>query len=331
MKALVTGPTGFIGSHLVEVLAGGGWDVRALVRGTSDTSLLDEQGIEKAVGDVRDADSFTEAAKGMDAVFHAAALVGEWGDPKDFYDINVKGMKNAIDAADAAGVPRFVDVSSTSVHGYEGFDKDTEDLPYRKTGVLYSDTKMEAEKLVWAAHAEGRIQATTVRPCMVWGPRDRAFMTKVIFSCRSGMFAYINGGDHIVGLAHVRNVCDIIKRAAENEDAVGKAFIATDGCDTTVRQMTEKLCEEVGVKKPRMSIPYPVAKFIGSASEGFFRMIGAKKSPMMTRMGVAVMGNNLSFDISRAKKVLGYEPQYRFPQGLGTFLEWFKSTYNFRS
>jgi len=281
------------------------------------------------VGDVRDPDSLKKAMEGVEVVFHAAALVGEWGKPKDFYDINVTGMKNAIDAAEEAGAGRFIDVSSTSVHGYEGFNRESEDLPYRTTGILYSDTKMEAEKLVWAAHAEGRISASTIRPCMVWGPRDPAFMPKIIFACHNRMFAYVNGGRHLAGLAHVRNVCDVLRLAAEKEEAQGKAFIVTDDCDTTVRGMVETLCDELGIKKPRLNMPYPVAKWVGAASEGLFRLFGSEKAPMLTKMGVAVIGNNLSFDVSRAKKVLGYDPQYRFPQGLGNFLDWFKSTYKF--
>lgn len=327
MKALVTGPTGFIGSHLVETLLDGDWEVKALVRETSDTSVFDGLDLELARGDVRDADSLRKAVEGTEIIFHVAALVGEWGAPEDFYDINVKGMENIIEAAAAGGVTRFIDVSSTSVHGYEGFDNDTEELPYVKTGVLYSDTKLEAEKLVWQAHAEDRIQASTIRPCMVWGPRDRAYMTKIILMCKSRMFSYIDGGNHPAGLAHVRNVCDVIVRAAGNEEAAGKAFIATDDCDTTVRRVVETLCDELGLKKPFLSIPYGAAKTLGGISENIYRMMGAKKAPPFTRMGVACVGNPLSFDVSRAKKVLGYEPRYRFPQGLHDYLDWFKKEY----
>ncbi len=328
MKALVTGPTGFIGSHLAEMLLENDWEVRALVRETSNKKDIENLDLEYITGDVRDVDSMKKATKGVEAIFHVAALVGEWGRPQDFYDINVKGMENAIEAAAANRVERFIDVSSTSVHGYEGFDKDTEELPYVKTGILYSDTKMEAEKLVWQAHAEGRIQASTIRPCMVWGPRDRAFMTKMIFMCKSRMFIYVNGGNHIAGLAHVKNVCDIIVRAAECGEAVGKAFIATDDSDTTVREVVETLCDELSIKKPFMSIPYVVAKAVGSVSEKFFRAIGSEKGPVLTKMGVACVGNSLSFDVSRAKKLLGYEPTYRFPQGLHEYIDWFKSEYN---
>jgi len=331
MKALITGATGFIGSHLIEVLTDNNWDVRVLVRAESNLRNLASRSLERVTGDVRDPDSTSRAVKGVDVIFHAAALVGEWGDPKDYFDINVTGMKNMIDSAAAAGVPRFIDVSSTAVHGDEGFSNSTEDNPYVKTGILYNDTKLEAEKLVWQAHAEGRIRASTVRPCMVWGPRDRAFMPKIILACRSRMFVYINGGNHVAGLAHVRNVCDAIHRCAMSEEAVGKAFIITDGCDTTVRGMVETLCAELGLKKPRFSIPYSFAKAAGGFSENVYRRMHSKKAPLLTKMGVACIGNNFSFDITRARTVLGYEPRYRFPHSLQPFLDWFKAEYKFTS
>lgn len=325
MKALVTGATGFIGSHLVEMLGDRGWQVRALVRTTSDTVRLERLGAELARGDVRDRDSIAAALKGCDVVFHSAALVGEWGAPRDFFDINVTGMKNLIEAADETGVRRIIDVSTTDVHGFEDFKRDSEELPFRKSGTLYSDSKLEAEQLVWEAHVQKRISATTIRPAMVWGTRDPAFFTKIIDLLKRRRFIYIDGGRHIAGLTHVRNVCDAIIRAAETEDAVGKAFIITDGCETTHREIIEKLCDELGLKRPRFSISYSTAKALAAASESFFRRIGAKSTPMITKMGVACVGNDLSFDVSRAKKILGYAPKYKFPQSLPEFIEWYKS------
>lgn len=329
MKALVTGATGFIGSHLVEVLKDREWDVRVLVRKTSNLASLEKLDIEKVEGDVREPDCLTAAVKGVDAVFHGAALVGEWGKPEDFHNINVLGMENMIRAAAGEGQLRFIDISSSSVHGYEGFDRDTEELPYRKTGILYSDTKMEAEQLVWKAHAEGLIRATTIRPVMVWGPGDRAFMTKIIFALKRRLFCYVNGGAHIAGLAHVRNVCDAIVRAADLEEAVGKAFIVTDDCDTTVKTMVEALCEEFKLPKPIFSMSYSITAKLGAVSESIYRFFGAANPPLLTKMGVACIGNNLSFDISRAKDVLNYKPKYRFPQGIQQFHDWFKNEYGF--
>ncbi|HPN93124.1 MAG TPA: NAD-dependent epimerase/dehydratase family protein [bacterium] len=326
MKTLITGATGFIGSHIAEACADKGWEVKLLVR---DAGRLPDEvkklSLETFIGDVRDAESLLKAMKGMELIVHSAALVGEWGDPKDFYDINVQGMANMIDAAEKTGTKRLIDISSTSVHGYEGFNRDTEDMPYKKTGVLYSDTKLEAEKLVWEAHAQGRVIATTIRPCMVWGPRDRAYFTKIIEMLKKRRMMYVNGGKNIAGLSHVRNICDAILLAAEKEEAQGKAFIITDDSDVTLREVVEKLCESLSLKKPIFGVSHATAKLMSDVSERIFRKLGAKNTPMLTRMGVACVSNNFSFDISRAKNILGYAPRYTFPGALPEYIAWHKS------
>jgi nucleoside-diphosphate-sugar epimerase len=326
MKALVTGATGFIGSHLVDVLLERNCEVRAMARTTSARCTL-ARGAQTVIGDVRDPGSLTKAAQGVDIVFHCAAHVGEWGAPGDYYDINVTGMKNMIDAAAAAGVARFMDVSSVAVHSNHNHDHSTEDALIRKSGVLYNDSKVDAEKLVWAAHEQGRIRATTIRPVMVWGPRDRIYFPKMIHALRKRVFAYMGSPDSIAGLAHVRNVVDIIVRAAENEDAVGQAFIAADGCETTVRDIVEALCAELNLPRPLMTLPYGLARTLGAASETLGHAFHVKKAPLLTKMGVELMGNNLSFSIEKAKRVLGFEPQHRFPESLPGFLEWYQNEY----
>jgi nucleoside-diphosphate-sugar epimerase len=327
MRALVTGATGFIGSHLAEVLKDKGWDVRALVRISSRTDFLKKIEVETAVGDVRDKETLKAALAGREVVFHAAAFVGEWGAAEDYYNTNVGGMKNLIDACDETGVRRLVDVSSVSVHGYEGFNRDTEESPYVASVTFYGDTKLEAEKLLWEAHAQGRIEATSIRPSMVWGPRDRAFLTKIILLLMRKRFVYIDSGRHIAGLAHVRNVCDALFRAAQTPSSAGKAFIITDDDETTYRDIVEKLCGELNLKKPRFSISYGTAKSLANLSEKYYRRIGAKEAPILTKTGVVCLGNDLSFDCSRAKALLGYAPRYFFPQSLPEYLDWFKSEY----
>ena len=254
MKALVTGATGLIGSHLVETLLERGCEARALVRSRGGAAFLNAPGAEQVEGELRDADSLARAAAGVDVVFHVAALVGEWGAARDFHEVNVRGTENVIAACERAGVDRLVAVSSSSVHGYRDFNGDNEDAPMKKDGILYSDSKVDAEKLVWAAHEAGRVRAATVRPVMVWGPRDRAFFTKVLLALKSRMFAYVGGGRKIIGLSHVRNVCDVLYRAATSEAAAGKAFLVTDGCRTTMCDIVEALCREFNLSKPFLNL-----------------------------------------------------------------------------
>ncbi|MEW5944785.1 MAG: NAD-dependent epimerase/dehydratase family protein [bacterium] len=326
-RIFITGGTGFIGQHIVRQLAGEGFEVRALARKTSDVRGIKVEGVETVEGDVRDAGSLEKALRGAEAVVHAAALVGEWGRARDFQDINVKGTANVLAAMRTAGVRRLIDVSTCSVHGYEGKDRTDETAPHVKTGVLYSDTKVEAEKLVWEAHGRGEVVATAIRPVMVWGPGDRAFLAKLIGMMRSGVFTYIGSGDNVAGLCHARNVAEIIMLAIGNEKSAGEAFLVNDGCGTTYRELAEAIADRMKLRVRYVRVPYGAAKLAGSASETFFRAAGRRTAPLVTKMGVAVLGNNLSYSIEKARRVLRYEPVARFPGGLDEYISWYRGTF----
>ncbi|HEX5580839.1 MAG TPA: NAD-dependent epimerase/dehydratase family protein, partial [Gemmatimonadaceae bacterium] len=181
--ALVTGATGLVGSHLVERLRAGGWTVRALTRNPSAArGALAALDAEPVAGDVLDAQSFADAARGCDAVVHAAALItarGGW----DAYDAtNVRGTRNAVAAARAAGA-RLLHVSSVAVYGAgtrygHGDHGTTEDLPLAALPVheWYARSKRESEALVLDAHRRGELWAAAIRPSVLYGPRDRQFV-----------------------------------------------------------------------------------------------------------------------------------------------------------
>lgn len=320
-KVLVTGATGFIGSHLADRLRADGFDVRVVARKTSNLDHVERLGVEVVEGDVRDAGSLRRAVRGVETVFHSAALVGEWGSRGDFFDINVMGVRNLLDAMKDEGVRRLIDVSTCAVAGYEGKDNTDETAPFVKTGVCYSDTKADAEKVVWEYHRRGDVEATAIRPVMVWGPRDPAYLSKLIKLMRSGVFVYIGDGNNIVGLSHVRNVVHLIMLAYEKKESVGEAFLVTDGCKTTYRDIVRALAGKLNLKVRTLSIPYPVAKVLGGVSESTFRLAGSKKTPLLTRMGVFILGNSLSYSIEKARRVLGYEPQVAFAEGIDEYVE----------
>ena len=165
---LVTGATGLLGSHIVEKLRAAGEDVRALVRPTSDTRFLDTLGVDKAVGDVTDPESIARALDGVQTVYHSAARVGDWGPWEEFVAITIDGTRNMIEAAARANVQRFLHISSISAYGHV----DGEGLVLDETAPLgqklykwsyYSRAKVEAERIVWAAHEAGDVPVTVIR------------------------------------------------------------------------------------------------------------------------------------------------------------------------
>ena len=188
---LVTGATGLLGSHITQKLRAAGEPVRVLVRPSSDTSVLDQWGVEKAVGDITDRESLDAAMKGVTRLYHAAARVGDWGPWQSFVSITIEGTRNLLDAARKASLQRFLHISSISAYGHP----DGEGLVLDESAPLgqdlhrwsyYSRAKAEAERLAWEYHRRGDVPLTVVKPSWLYGERDRASIPRLIRAGRAG-------------------------------------------------------------------------------------------------------------------------------------------------
>ena len=254
MKNLVTGGSGFLGSHLVEALLARGEKVRALVRPTSKTVHLASLGVELAYGDLSDVQSLRTATRDVERVYHCAALAADWGTREAFHAANVTGVRNLVEMSLEAGVNKFVHVSTTDVYGHPDYPAD-ETAPYRLRGWHYGDTKIEGEQLVWAYHRQHGLPVTVVRPVNIYGPRSTTFVLEIVELLKSGSMVHIGSGRKPAGLAYVTNVVDVMLRAADSESSVGQAYNTSDGSDVTWRQYVDRLAEIVGVSSPRIVIP----------------------------------------------------------------------------
>ena len=203
MKALVTGAAGFIGSHIVERLLAQGHEVRAFVRPTSDCSFLEGLGAELARGDVTDIESLRAAMPGIDAVFHAAANVSNWGPWKEFEAVTVRGTENTLRAAADAGVKRFLQVSTNNVYD----DRVRKRRRLDESGPFttgpsafghYSLSKVLAKKAAFRYHAEGALAVSAIRPGWVYGPRDRNLVPYMVDFVRSPLAAWVGDRDPIL-------------------------------------------------------------------------------------------------------------------------------------
>ncbi|MEW6776122.1 MAG: NAD-dependent epimerase/dehydratase family protein, partial [Bdellovibrionota bacterium] len=177
MKALVTGATGFVGSHLVRDLLARGVEVRVLARKTSPWKNLENLSVERAEGDVRDADSLARAMRGCEAVFHAAAQYTFWeADPRSYYDINLEGTKNVLRACEKSKVKRLVYTSTiATVGGARSPDallNESATYNLDETKDHYILSKKQAETEVLKATQEGRLDAVIVNPGGPIGARD---------------------------------------------------------------------------------------------------------------------------------------------------------------
>jgi len=213
----VTGATGFLGHNLIPLLVERGHRVRALVRPTSDLGYLRECGIELASGDVRDADAVHAAMAGCDAVIHAAGKFRFWGQYEEFHDINVEGTRNVLEAAQRAGVRRFIHISTIAVVGSPTPAMlITENTPCQPVDD-YQRSKLEGERLVRAYHAEHGLPAILLRAGAFYGPWGRYAFNRMFFEDPlKGLPLRVHHGQHVTFPIFVPDLCHTIESALMN-------------------------------------------------------------------------------------------------------------------
>ena len=324
---LLTGATGLLGSHIAAKLRAAGRDVRALVRGGSDTSFVDSIGVTKAVGDITDADSLAAALDGVETVYHVAARVGDWGPWEDFVAVTVGGTRNMIQAAARAGVKRFLHISSISAYGHpngEGLVLDeTAPLGYNlHKWSYYSRAKVEAEKVVWAAQERGDVPVTVIRPSWLYGQRDRASMPRLIRAISTGKAKLIGDGTNRLNLTYAGNEADGCILAAESPKAVGQAYNLCNDGEITQAEYINKIAASIGAKPVTKKVPYKVAYSAAFLMELFGHMVGRKSPPLVTRYSVWLIGRRCFFSSEKIARELGYAPAVGNDEGKSRSLAW---------
>jgi len=322
--AYVTGGTGFIGSRLVERLVKEKYRVKALVRPTSDCSRLEALGAELVRGDVTDPpESLRPGTEGATHLFHCAATIDEWAPLSRMVRVNVEGLRNVLEAVRGSKLERFVHMSSAVVYGAHDRVNVDESAPFVETGDHYNHTKIACERVLRDFVRETGLRGVVLRPPYVYGERDRQFLPRVLSTLRNHAWVYLSGGTVPFTLACVENVIDACVLAASREEAVGEGFIITDGEAITRREFVEILCEEMGYERPTKSMPRVVAKALCPVSEGLAKLLGAKEPPRLNRFRYKFAGVRLTFDISKARRLLGYEPHRAMHDCLRRTARWF--------
>ena len=318
---LVTGGTGLLGSHIVEALVRAGGGVRVLVRAGSDTRFLKSLGVELVEGDITDAGSLDRVCQGVTRVYHSAARVGDWGPWREFVEITIEATRKLLGAATAAGVRRFLHISSISAYGHVNQPRLVLDEAAPLGRCLdkwsyYSRAKVEAEKLVWAAHQRGDLEVTVIRPSWLYGPRDRATIGRLCTSIRRGKLRLIGDGNNRLNLVHAGNVAEAAVTASVAPQAVGEAFNCSNDGAITQRQYFNMVAEALGEAPITRKIPYTVAYNLGFLLELIGHTFRLKRNPLITRYSVWLMGRKTFFDCGKARRVLNWQPAVGYEQGI---------------
>jgi nucleoside-diphosphate-sugar epimerase len=325
-RYLITGGTGFAGSHVAEAAQAAGHEVRCLARPGSDTAFLNTLGVEIVAGDINTPMSLAAACEGVDVIVHCAAKVGDWGHVDEFRQVNVKGLRNLLEVAKQITLQRFVHVSSLGVYEarhHHGTDE-TEALPEEHIDG-YTQSKVEAETLALEYHRKAGVPVTIVRPGFIYGPRDRSVLPRIIERLGKGSIIYIARGQYALNTTYVGNLVDAILLAADNPAAVGEVFNITDGEFVSKRKFFETIADGMGLPRPKRNIPLFLGRFLARWRERVFRKKNKPHPPLITQATLKFAGLNLDFSIGKARTVLGYAPRVSFAEGMAVTLATLKN------
>ncbi len=327
---LLTGATGFVGSHVAEALARRGDAVRTLARAGSDTAFLDKLGVTVVRGDLTDAEALKRAVEGCDVVVHCAAKVGDWGHVDEYRKVNVEGLRNLLDATLGKPLHRFVHVSTLGVYAarHHYATDETEPLPNDHIDG-YTQSKVEAERLALEYHRKQKVPVTILRPGFVYGPRDRMVLPRLADRLKERSVIYIARGRYALNTTFVGNIADAVLLAidAPAEACVGEVFNITDGEFVSKQRFFETVADGLGLKRPRGFPPVPIwlARVMANWREGVFRRKNKPHPPRITQAQLKFAGLNLDFSIAKARTKLGYTPRVLFDEGMKQALDWYKS------
>jgi nucleoside-diphosphate-sugar epimerase len=315
VKALVTGGGGFLGRAITLQLLDRDDQVAVFSRRRFED--LEAKGATSLQGDLADFESVRAACEGCDVVFHVAALAGAWGPAEAYERTNVLGTENVIRACKEAGVGRLVFTSSPSaisppeMHHHEGVD---ESVPYpTKFLAHYPRTKAASEQAALAANGDA-LKVCALRPHLIIGPGDPHLLPRVIARVKQGRLRIVGEGHNLVDFTYVEDAARAHLLAADalrgKAPAAGKAYFITQGDPTPLWPWLNDLLEEIGLPRITKTISAAAAMRLGATLETVWRWLRLSGEPPMTRFVAVQLATSHWFDISAARRDLGYAPRH---------------------
>ncbi|MCD6116187.1 NAD-dependent epimerase/dehydratase family protein [bacterium] len=321
IKVFVTGATGFTGGHLARALNKKGYQVRCLVRSKEKGAGLESLGMELAVGDLTDKKSLVPALNGIDIVYHIAAVYREQNIPrKRFWEVNVEGTKNLLEASAETGIKRFVHCSTVGVQGEIENPPASENTRYNP-GDYYQESKMEGELLALDFFKNRGLPGVVFRPVGIYGPGDTRFL-KLFKFIGNRKFRMFGSGNVLYHLTYIDDLVDGIILVGETPGVEGEIFTIAGERYTTLNEFVETIAKVLNVNIRKLHYPVWPLWLAGALCE--FVCTPLRISPPVYRRRVDFFIKDRAFDISKAKKVLGYNPNVSIYDGLKKTAEWYK-------
>ncbi len=318
---LLTGATGFIGSHLLNTLVENGLPNRVLVRNEKTGSIRESPLIQATMGDLANPDSLRSIADDVEIVFHLASIINAVPEAYETYwKSNVLGTYNLLKSLNKHKIRRFVYCSSVGVLGpLEKMPAD-EDQDCRPQNA-YEKTKHEAEKVVRSECTKLKIPYAILRPSWGYGPGDRRTF-KLFEAIKKKRFVMIGSGRTLIHPVYVQDVVQALIRCAFHPNAAGKTYIAAGEEVTTLQNLTRMIAQCLGCRIARVRLPLFLAMPAARILERFYEPIG--RVPPLSRRRLLFFTKNQAFDISKAKREIGYRPETPLWQGLVKTSRWYE-------
>lgn len=316
--ALITGASGFLGQRIVTLLVEQGIKVRTLQRRA--IKALRWPGTTITQGDIRYQDTVIRAAQNCDIIFHVASKAGVWGSYQDYYQSNVIGTRNILEACRVHRISKLIYTSSPSVV-FSGTDEENinETVPYPRHFLShYQQTKAQAEQMVLQANNLD-LATIALRPHLIWGPGDPHLLPRLIKHAKTGRLRRLGTKDNLVDATYIDNAAQahiLAAQALNSAAAVGRAYFISNGEPLAMTELINRLLATANLPAISKTIPASLAYGIGTIMEIIYRLLPSQPEPLMTRFIARQLSCAHYYDLTAARQQLGYRPTVSIAEGL---------------
>lgn len=324
---LITGGTGFVGSHLVDTLCEENNVITVLVRKSSNLRYLNNKKVKVVYGDLQDKESLNSVLKNINIVIHSAALMSDRGDASrnDFSEINIAGTLNLISSClNKKELERFIHISTVGVYGSTGSFAADENNGYGNCLSSYEWSKREAEKVI--LRYSDKLPITILRLGQLYGPRMFYGWTNVIEMIYMNRMITVGKGEALIQLTYIDDVVSGIKKVICNKKCVGQIFNICGKDSYKLSEVFKVIAEVLGKPYPR-AVPYYPVYILACLLSLVPDLIKPKSLRLLTPHRVRFFKNNHIYDISKAKKYFGYNPTFKLPEGMEEMVKWYFSEF----
>jgi nucleoside-diphosphate-sugar epimerase len=306
MNIFITGASGFIGGSIVERLSDK-HTFYAMCRSESSMEKVRKLGaipVNCELGKVEE-----KHLQNCDLIIHAAAFTKEWGSRGEFWATTVEGTKQLIEIAKQSGVKKFLHISTEAILFIgEDLNDIDENFPYpKKSKFLYSESKLEAEKLVMNSNEMGSFEVMVIRPRLVWGPGDQTVLPILLNMIKENKYTWINNGSNKTSTTHIYNLVEGIKCALNNW-MPHQIYFITDDEISTYKEFLTRYISTQNLIPPNKSIPKGIVRFVANFVESIWTIFKLKSTPPITRLPAYMLSSNFTISHAKAIKDLGYKP-----------------------